>query len=90
MEIARSKKGISVFQRKYVLDLLNETDMLESRPSDTPIEGGKKAEDNGKPFEKDNYQRLIERLISLSHTRRNVAFAVSMISNICIRQKKFI
>ncbi|RVW61349.1 Retrovirus-related Pol polyprotein from transposon RE1 [Vitis vinifera] len=36
MEIARSKKGIAVSQRKYVLDLLNETGMLGCKPAETP------------------------------------------------------
>ena len=32
MEVARSKKGICVSQRKYILDLLSETGMLRSKP----------------------------------------------------------
>ena len=42
MEVARSKKGISVSQQKYTLDLLTETGMLGCKPSDTPIEARKK------------------------------------------------
>ncbi|GJV39090.1 putative RNA-directed DNA polymerase [Tanacetum coccineum] len=38
IEVARSKQGISMCQRKYVLDLLTETSMLNCRPVDTPIE----------------------------------------------------
>ena len=38
MEIARSKKGIAISQRKYVLDLLSETGMLRCKPSTTPME----------------------------------------------------
>lgn len=37
MEVARSKRGIYVSQRKYVLDLLSETGMLGCRPVETPI-----------------------------------------------------
>ena len=37
MEVARNKSGISISQRKYVLDLLEETWMLECKPIDTPI-----------------------------------------------------
>uniref|UniRef100_A0A2N9EW46 Integrase catalytic domain-containing protein n=1 Tax=Fagus sylvatica TaxID=28930 RepID=A0A2N9EW46_FAGSY len=38
IEVARSKEGIFVSQRKYVLDLLVETGMLACKPIDTPIE----------------------------------------------------
>jgi len=38
MEVARSKKGISVSQRKYVLDLLQETGMSGCRTVDTPVD----------------------------------------------------
>jgi hypothetical protein len=38
IEIARSPKGIVLSQRKYVLDLLNETGMLGCRPASTPID----------------------------------------------------
>ncbi|RVW67170.1 Retrovirus-related Pol polyprotein from transposon RE1 [Vitis vinifera] len=38
MEFARSKEGIFVNQRKYVLDLLDETGMLGCKPAETPIE----------------------------------------------------
>ena len=32
MEIAKTKKGITVSQRKYTLDLLHETEMLGAKP----------------------------------------------------------
>ena len=38
MEVARSKKGIVVSQRKYVLDLPKETGMSGCRPAKTPID----------------------------------------------------
>ncbi|KAA0051972.1 reverse transcriptase [Cucumis melo var. makuwa] len=37
-QVAKSKEGISVSQRKYTLDLLTETGMLGCRPANTPIE----------------------------------------------------
>ncbi|KAK2976253.1 hypothetical protein RJ640_021964 [Escallonia rubra] len=38
IEIARSARGSSLSQRKYVLDLLTETGMLACKPVKTPIE----------------------------------------------------
>ncbi|RVW35444.1 Retrovirus-related Pol polyprotein from transposon RE1 [Vitis vinifera] len=80
MEVARSRKGISISQRKYVLDLLTETGMLGCKPSDTPIKARNRMESDGKPVDREKYQRLVGRLIYLSHTRPNIAFAVSVVS----------
>ncbi|KAK2993136.1 hypothetical protein RJ640_006823 [Escallonia rubra] len=81
MEIARSKKGIAVSQRKYVLDLLKETGMSGCRPVVTPIDPNKKLGDNkGDLVNTSRYQKLVGKLIYLSHTRPDIAFAVSLVS----------
>ena len=82
MEIARSKHGIFVSQRKYVLDLLTETGMLGCKPASTPMDSNKKVGSrlNKKPVDKGRYQRLVGRLIYLSHTRPDIGFAVSVVS----------
>ena len=38
IEVARSKKGIILSQRKYTLDLLNETSLLDAKPASFPME----------------------------------------------------
>ena len=38
MEVARSKKGIALYQRKYTLDLLEDCRMLRCKPSSTPMD----------------------------------------------------
>lgn len=38
MKVARSKEGIMVSHRKYVLDLLKETGTSGSHPAETPID----------------------------------------------------
>ena len=38
IEVARSKHGIFLCQRKYTIDLLSETGLLGSKLVDTPIE----------------------------------------------------
>ncbi|RVW74752.1 Retrovirus-related Pol polyprotein from transposon TNT 1-94 [Vitis vinifera] len=82
MEIARSKKGIAVSQRKYVLDLLNETGMLGCKPAETPMDTTVKREesDGSAPVDKGRYQRLVGKLIYLSHTRPDIGFSVSVVS----------
>lgn len=81
MEVACNSTGIFVSQRKYVLDLLEETGMLGCRPADTLIESSVKLGlDGGKEVDRGQYQRLVGKLIYLSHTRPDIAFAVSMVS----------
>jgi len=38
MEVAKSKQGVLISQRKYTLDLLKGTGMLGSKPTYTPLE----------------------------------------------------
>lgn len=56
--------------------------MLGCRPIDIPIEPNQKlGEDtNGVPVNKERYQRLVGRLIYLSHTRPDIAYSVSVVS----------
>ncbi|KAL0545996.1 hypothetical protein IC582_015900 [Cucumis melo] len=60
MEVARSKEGISMSQRKYTLDLLTEIGMLGCCPADTPIEFNCKLgnSDDQVPVDKEQYQCL--------------------------------
>ncbi|KAK2970862.1 hypothetical protein RJ640_022304 [Escallonia rubra] len=84
MEVARSNKGISISQRKYTLDLLKETGMLGCKPVDTPMDPicklGRK--EGSSIVDKWRYQRLVGRLINLSHTRPDIGFSVSVVWSI--------
>ncbi|GJX61870.1 putative RNA-directed DNA polymerase [Tanacetum coccineum] len=82
IEVARSIQGISMSQRKYTLDLLAETGMLDCKPVDTPIEANHQLGmfPNQSPCDKGRYQRLVGRLIYLSHTRPDIAYAISVVS----------
>ena len=81
-EIARSQRGISVSQRKYVVDLLKETGMIGCKPIETPMDTSAKfdAQPSRCPVDKGRYQRLVRKLIYLSHTRLVLSFAVSVVS----------
>ncbi|KAE8721931.1 pentatricopeptide repeat-containing protein [Hibiscus syriacus] len=82
MEVARSEEGLVINQRKYVLDLLAETGMLDCKPVETPMEPGLKfcKERTGNPVNKESYQRLVGKLIYLSLTRPDIAYSVSIVS----------
>ena len=82
MEVARNKTGISVSQRKYVLDLLKETGMMGCKPVDTPMDPSVKLEMEAKsvPIDRGSYQRLVEKLIYLSHMRPDISLAVNYVS----------
>ncbi|CAJ2638271.1 unnamed protein product [Trifolium pratense] len=80
-EVARSKDGIVVSQQKYILDLLKETRMSGCRPADTPMDPNAKLWKEGSvPVDTGRYQRLVGKLIYLSHTRPDIAFSVSVVS----------
>jgi hypothetical protein len=82
IEVARSKQGIFLSQRKYILDLLSEVGLLECKPTDTPIVQNHKLGEylNRTPTTKERYQRLVGKLIYLSHTRPDIVYAVSIVS----------
>ncbi|GAU31183.1 hypothetical protein TSUD_316080 [Trifolium subterraneum] len=78
MEVARSKDGIVVSQQKYILDLLKETGMSGCRPADTPMDPNAKLWEKGSvPVDTGRYQRLVGKLIYLSHTRPDIAFSTN-------------
>ncbi|KAA0064804.1 Cysteine-rich RLK (receptor-like protein kinase) 8 [Cucumis melo var. makuwa] len=60
MEMARSKEGISVSQRKYTIDLLTETGMLGCRPAETPIEFNCKLGNSDDQFMQAPYEKHTE------------------------------
>ncbi|KAI0518741.1 hypothetical protein KFK09_006177 [Dendrobium nobile] len=82
IEVAHSSKGIFISQQKYIKDLLRETGKLACKLAPAPVEPnlklGEAKEDPD--VDKGAYQRLVGKLIYLSHTRPDIAFAVSMIS----------
>ena len=65
MEVATTTQGIVVCQRKYTLDLLEETRMLGCKPIDTPVVVNKREGnlDEKMPVNKGRYQRLVGKLI---------------------------
>ena len=81
-EATRSRNGVFLSQRKYVLNLLTEIRMLGSKPMFTPIEQNHKLYHcfNETLVDKGRYQKLMEKLIYLSHTRPDIAYAINVVS----------
>ncbi|XP_019433441.1 PREDICTED: uncharacterized protein LOC109340258 [Lupinus angustifolius] len=82
MEVPRSKEGISLCQRKYTLDLLEDTGLLAAKPATTPMDSAIKLHENSGPIHPNPtaYKRLLGMLIYLSHTRPAISYVVSHLS----------
>ena len=82
MEFVRSKKGIFVSQRKYVLTLLDETGLPGCKPIKTPFLPNLRPQlaSADKVVNREQFQRLVSRLIYLSLTQLDIAFTVSVVS----------
>ena len=82
IEVARSKEGIFLSQRKYVLDLLEETGLKGSKPVDTPMDSNIKfSKTDGEDFnDVERYRRLVAMLIYLTVTRPNITLSVGVVS----------
>ncbi|XP_057437891.1 uncharacterized mitochondrial protein AtMg00810-like [Lotus japonicus] len=81
-EVARSKEGLVLSQRKYALDLIEEAGLLASQPVSTPMVPGTKFPAlTDQPFSDiSGYRRLIGRLLYLTNTMPDLSFAVSTLS----------
>ena len=81
IEVMRSKYRIFLSQRKYVLDLLSETEKLEVKPCSFPMVPGVHLTREGETFENPKrYRRLIGKLNYPTVTCFDIAHSVSIVS----------
>ena len=82
LEIAYHQGQMSICQRKYALDLLEETGMLGCKPASSPMEQNVDWWDNATALLEDAglYRRLVGKLIFLTVTRPDISYAVSVLS----------
>jgi hypothetical protein len=82
LEIARSPQGIFVNQRKYTLELLQDSGFLAAKPVNIPFNPTTKlSSTDGAPLDDpSSYRRLIGRLLYLTHTRPDLSFSVQHLS----------
>ncbi|RDX82399.1 hypothetical protein CR513_36824, partial [Mucuna pruriens] len=78
IEVAQSKEGIVISQRKYAFDILQETSMSNCRLVDSPIDPNMKlmVKQGELYFDPKRYRRLVGKLIYLTITRPDMSFAV--------------
>ena len=89
-EMARSSRGICVSQWKYTLDLLRETGMSGCKPVETLIDPNTKLGNiiQGEVVDRGRYQRLVGKLIYLTHTWPDISFVVSVVSQFLNKPSK--
>ena len=80
--MAYSKAGTFLSQRIYVMDLLVEIGFSGGKGSKIPIKPNSKLwnNPNNQLVDKGGYQQLVRRLIYLSHTKLDITFAISLVS----------
>ncbi|XP_031127558.1 uncharacterized protein LOC116029651 [Ipomoea triloba] len=74
--------GLNLCQRKYALDILNESGFINCKPVNTPMVPGHQLSKEGGTALADisSYKRLIGRLLYLTATRPDIAYAVQQLS----------
>ena len=81
VEVMRSKQGILLSQRKYVLSLLSETGKLGVKPCSTLMAPNVQFTKEGELFENfERYRRLVGKLNYLTVTRPNIVYSVNILS----------
>ena len=82
IEFAFQPGKLVLNQRKYVLDMLEETGLLGCKPRSSPIDSKPCFWDSTSPLLADveTYRRLVGKLIYLTVTRPDIAYTVALLS----------
>lgn len=82
VEVTRSSAGLHLMQRRYVLDLLTRTNMLDSKTVSTPMQTTPKLtlKDSAPLADSSQYRSIVGSLQYLAFTRPDISFAVNRLS----------
>ncbi|CAN0825128.1 Retrovirus-related Pol polyprotein from transposon TNT 1-94 [Linum grandiflorum] len=81
IEVTRTIEGVTLNQRKYALDILQDSGMEDSKPSSFPMEQHHTLGSASTPLQEDEgrYRRLVGRLLYLMITRPDIQYAVNLL-----------
>ncbi|XP_019164260.1 PREDICTED: uncharacterized protein LOC109160420 [Ipomoea nil] len=82
IEAIRSPNGLNLCQRKYTLDILQENGFLDAKPAKTPCSQSHKltSTDGILLHKPEIFRRLVGKLLYLTNTRPDIAYAVQQLS----------
>ncbi|XP_060965504.1 uncharacterized mitochondrial protein AtMg00810-like [Cannabis sativa] len=81
-EIARAEEGLFLCQRKYTLQLLEDSGFMGSKPSKTPMDPKLKLDnEHGEALDNpSHYRQLVGKLLYLTLSRPDITYAVNSLS----------
>ncbi|GJZ54649.1 uncharacterized mitochondrial protein-like protein [Tanacetum coccineum] len=82
IEVAKTRDGLVLSQRKYTLDILEDSGKLVWKPSAFPIEEGLKLDkgESESRVDASQYCRIIGRLLYLQATRPDITYTINILS----------